>query len=104
MVGIFVASAGLLGEVEFVKCPPDGVAPAGNLKMVRPSLPSFLVPIVKPLMKKSKSVKFKVKSTFKALTCTITVGGYTSRFSWRSCTATASFSLGWLEQIDYQIK
>lgn len=107
MVGIFVASAGPLGEVEFVKCPPPGgVAHAGNLKMVRPSLPSFLVPTVKPLIKKCKSVKLKVKSTFKALTCTITVGGYTSGFSGRSCTATAmsSFSLGWLEQIDYQIK
>lgn len=32
MVGIFVASAGPLGEVEFVKCPPGGVAPAGKFE------------------------------------------------------------------------
>lgn len=83
MVGIFVASAAPLGEVEFVKCPPPGgVAPAGKLEsgqaVAAVVFGSYCLATNK---KKSKSVKLKVKSTFKAITCTITVGGYTSRFS-----------------------
>lgn len=97
MVGIFVASAGPLGEVEFVKCPAGGVAPAGKFEngqaIAAVVFGSYCH--VATNKKKSKSVlKLKVESTFKALTCTITVGGSTSRSSVAVVHCDGVFQLG----------
>lgn len=62
--------------------PPGGVAPAGKLENGQAVAAVVFGSCCQATnKKKSKSVKLKVKSTFKALTCTIRVGGYTSRFS-----------------------